>query len=168
MVSNECFLCADPNVGLSLNENRSYIKCYLGDTGLLISHTFDKNTLLEEEVYKQILNDKLSLNEGMFYENVIAQMLANNGHKLYFYTHYSNEKHRNDIEIDFLISNNNKLKYKIYPIEVKSTKNYSALSLDRFKEKFKKRIGKAYVVHPKNLKVKDGTIFIPPYMAWLL
>lgn len=63
MVSNECFLCADPNVGLSLNENRSYIKCYLGDTGLLISHTFDENTLLEEEVYKQILNDKLSLNE---------------------------------------------------------------------------------------------------------
>lgn len=168
MVSNECFLCADPNVGLSLNENRSYIKCYLGDTGLLISHTFDENTLLEEEVYKQILNDKLSLNEGMFFENVIAQMLANNGHKLYFYTHYSKEKHRNDIEIDFLISNNNKLKYKIYPIEVKSTKNYSTLSLDRFKEKFKKRIGKAYVVHPKNLKVKDGTIFIPPYMAWLL
>lgn len=104
----------------------------------------------------------------MFFENVIAQMLANNGHKLYFYTHYSNEKHRNDIEIDFLISNNNKLKYKIYPIEVKSTKNYSTLSLDRFKEKFKKRIGKAYVVHPKNLKVKDGTIFIPPYMVWLL
>ncbi len=44
MISNECFLCNDPNVGLSINENRSYVKCYLGDTGLLVSHTFDEQT----------------------------------------------------------------------------------------------------------------------------
>ena len=51
-----------------------------------------KNELLESEVYAQILNDKLSINEGMLYENVIVQMLVANGHKLYFYTHYSLEK----------------------------------------------------------------------------
>ena len=62
-----------------------------------------------------ILNDKLSINEGMLYENVIVQMLVANGHKLYFYTHYSIEKHRNDMEIDFIISNNSKLKYQMYP-----------------------------------------------------
>ena len=43
MICNECFLCNDPNVGLSLNENRSFIKCYMGDTGLLVSHTFGEN-----------------------------------------------------------------------------------------------------------------------------
>ena len=32
--------------------------------------------------------DKLSLNEGMLYENAIAQMLVANKHKLYFYTRY--------------------------------------------------------------------------------
>lgn len=106
MISNECFLCNDPNVGLSINENRAYVKCYLGDTGLLVSHAFDENELLEDEVYKQILGDKLNMNEGMLYENAIAQMLTANGHKLYFYTHYNAEKHRNDIEIDFLLSNN--------------------------------------------------------------
>ena len=53
------------------------------------------------------------------YENAIAQMLVANGHKLYFYTHYNADKHRNDIEIDFVISNNSKLKYKMFPIEVK-------------------------------------------------
>ncbi len=51
MISNECFLTNDPNVGLSLNENRAYIKCYMGDTGLLVSHAFDENELLDSKVY---------------------------------------------------------------------------------------------------------------------
>ena len=165
MISNECFLCNDPNVGLSINEKRTYVKCYLGDTGLLVSHAFDENELLENEVYKQILDEKLSMNEGMLYENVIAQMLVANGHKLYFYTHYNKEKHRNDIEIDFLISNNSKLKYKMYPIEVKSGKRYSITSLKRFKEKYADRIGECYVIHPRNLSIKEDILCIPPYMT---
>ncbi len=165
MISNECFLCKDPNIGLSLNESRAYVKCYLGDTGLLVSHAFDENELLEDEVYKQILGDKLSMNEGMLYENAIAQMLTANEHKLYFYTQYNAEKHRNDIEIDFLISNNSKLKYKVYPIEVKSGTRYSIKSLKRFKEKYKDRIGECYVIHPRNLSFKDDIICIPPYMT---
>ena len=168
MISNEAFLCNDPGVGLSINEDRTYVKCYMGDTGLLVSHAFDENELLEEEVYKQILLDKLSINEGMLYENVIAQMLVANKHKLYFYTHYNTDKHRNDIEIDFLLSNNSKLKYKIYPIEVKSSKKYSTISLLRFKEKYKTRIGECYIIHPKNLSIKDDIICIPPYMTFML
>lgn len=168
MICNECFLTRDPNIGLALNEDRSYIKCYMGDTGLLVSHAFDENSLADSELYRQIINDKLSLNEGMLYENVIAQMLVSNGHKLYFYTHYNDEKRRNDIEIDFIISNNNKLKYKIYPIEVKSTKKYSVASLERFKEKYSARIGECYVIHPKNLSKKDGITYLPAYMAMCL
>ncbi|MBE6966037.1 MAG: ATP-binding protein [Ruminococcaceae bacterium] len=168
MICNECFLTRDPNVGLALNEDRSYIKCYMGDTGLLVSHAFDENSLADSELYRQIINDKLSLNEGMLYENAIAQMLTSNGHKLYFYTHYNEEKRKNDIEIDFIISNNNKLKYKIYPIEVKSTKKYSITSLERFREKYSSRIGGCYVIHPKNLSVKDGITYLPAYMAMCL
>ena len=168
MIANECRKCDDPNVGLSLNESDTYIKCYLGDTGLLVSHAFDENELLENEVYKQILSGKLSLNEGMLYENVIAQMLVANGHRLFFYTHYSEEKHRNDIEIDFIISNNSKTRYKMYPIEVKSGKTYSLKSLVRFKEKYKQRIGGVYVIHPKNLIEKDDILCIPPYMTMCL
>lgn len=168
MICNECFLTRDPNVGLALNEDRSYIKCYMGDTGLLVSHAFDENSLADSELYRQIINDKLSLNEDMLYENAIAQMLTSNGHKLYFYTHYNEEKRKNDIEIDFIISNNNKLKYKIYPIEVKSTKKYSITSLERFREKYSSRIGGCYVIHPKNLSVKDGITYLPAYMAMCL
>ena len=165
MICNECFLTNDPQVGLSINEERTYVKCYMGDTGLLLSHAFDENELLEDEVYSQILNDKLSLNEGMLYENVISQMLTANGHKLYFYTHYSKEKHRNDIEIDFIISNNSRMKYRMHPIEVKSGKRYSTTSLNRFIEKYRSRIDKSYVIHPRNLLIKGDVLCIPPYMT---
>lgn len=165
MIANECRRATDPNVGLSLTESDAYIKCYLGDTGLLVSHTFDENELLEDEVYKQILGGKLGLNEGMLYENAVAQMLTANGHRLFFYTHYNEEKKRNDIEIDFIISNNSKTKYKMFPIEVKSGTNYSIESLRRFREKYKSRIGGCYVIHPRNLLEKDGILCIPPYMT---
>lgn len=168
MICNECFLTKDPNVGLSLNEERSYIKCYMGDTGLLVSHAFDENEISDEQLYRQIMRDKLSVNQGMLYENAIAQMLVANGHKLYFYTQYNAEKHRNDIEIDFIISNNSKLKYKIYPIEVKSGKRYTTSSLERFREKFKNRIGESYIIHPKEFRIENGIIFIPPYMTMCL
>ena len=97
--------------------------------------------------------------------NAIAQMLVANGHKLYFYTHYNENKHRNDMEIDFIISNNSRLKYKMFPIEVKLGKQYKTTSLNNFREKYKERIGKSYIIHPRNLIVKDGIICIPPYMT---
>ena len=140
-------------------------KRYLGDTGLLVSHAFDENELLEDEVYKQILDGKLGLNEGMLYENVIAQMLTANGHRLFFYTHYSEEKKRNDIEIDFIISNNSKTKYKMYSIEVNSGTRYTTDSLLKFREKYKVRIGGCYIIHPRNLIVNDDILCIPPYMT---
>ena len=118
--------------------------------------------------YYQILNDKLQINEGMFYENVIAQMLVSSGHRLFFFTHYNEEKHRNDIEIDFIISNGSKLKYRISPIEVKSTKKYSITSLERFRQRFGNRIESSIVIHPKNLKVENGIVYIPAYMAFCL
>ena len=86
-ISNECFLCNDPNVGLSLNEDRTYIKCYMGDTGLLVSHAFNDNEVVDNNLYKEILTGDLNLNNGMLFENAIAQALVSNGYKLYFYTH---------------------------------------------------------------------------------
>ena len=168
MMTNECFNCNDPNVGLSLNEDRTFIKCYMGDTGLLVSHAFTETEIAEGELYKQIIHDNLSINEGMLFENAIAQCLVANGYKLFFYTHYSEEKHRNDIEIDFLISNGSITKPKIYPIEVKSGKRYKTESLEKFVSLYRRRIGKAYIIHPKNLSVKGDVICIPSYMTMCL
>lgn len=168
MMVNECFNCNDPNVGLSLNEDRTYIKCYMGDTGLLISHAFSPSEIADEELYKRILHDDLSINEGMIFENAIAQCLSANGYRLFFYTRYNEDKHRNDIEIDFLISNGSKTKPMIFPIEVKSAKRYTTTSLDRFMDIFGKRVGRAYIIHTKNLSVKGKIVCIPCYMTMCL
>lgn len=166
MICNLCYKCNDPNVGFALNKNDSAVKCYMGDTGLLVSLAFSENQLMEEQLYRQIMNDRLSLNEGMIYENAIAQMITAKGRKLYFYTHYNEEKHRHDIEIDFLLSNESKLKFKVFPLEVKSSKNYTTTSLGKFKEMFGKKIAVQYIIHPKNLVVEGDIIKIPPYMFW--
>ncbi len=164
MICNLCYKCNDPNVGFSLNKNESFVKCYMGDTGLLVSLAFNENEIMEQQLYKQIMNEKLSLNQGMIYENMISQMIVAMGRKLYFYTRYNEEKHRNDIEIDFLLSNESKMNFRMYPIEVKSSKNYSAISLDKFKQLYEKKIALSYIVHPKNLLVDGEIIKIPPYM----
>lgn len=168
MITNECFNCSDPNVGLAINEERTFIKCYMGDTGLLISHAFNEKELSDGELFREILFKRLSINEGMLFENLVMQMLVAAGHRPFFYTHYNKEKHRNDLEIDFLISNKSKLNYKVYPIEVKSTDRYTTTSLTRFKEHFGSRIGGCYVIHPKNLAVKDGIVYLPAYMTFCL
>jgi hypothetical protein len=168
MICNLCYKCNDPNVGLALNKNEAFVKCYMGDTGLLVSHTFNENELMDQQLYKQIMDGKLALNEGMLYENVISQMIAAMDKKLYFYTRYSEEKHRNDIEIDFLISNDSKVNYRINPIEVKSSKNYTTTSLGRFKEVFGKKIETQIIIHPKNFSIDSEIIKIPPYMLWCL
>lgn len=169
MICNECFACSDPNIGLSLTESRKFIKCYMGDTGLLLAHTFDENIDGDSNIYKSLLHDRLSINKGMFFENMISQMLTANGHKLYFYNHFSEEKHRNDIEIDFIIANKSHINQKITPVEVKSSKNYTSTSLNKFKERFKDRISESYIIHPKNLSIReDGIICIPAYMTFCL
>ena len=169
MICNECFLCTDPNAGISLNEKRNFIKCYMGDTGLLLTHTFNENNDDKINFHNELMNDKLSINKGMFFENIVAQMLVASGHKLYFYTKYNEEKHRNDIEIDFLLSTGNRVSQKLIPIEVKSAKSYKTESLNRFIEIYKNRINRAFIIHPKNFSIREnGIICIPVYMTFCL
>ena len=41
MIVNVCYNSTAPNIGLKLNMDRVTMKCYMADTGLLISHAFD-------------------------------------------------------------------------------------------------------------------------------
>jgi len=56
----------------------------------------------------------------------------------------------------------------MYPIEVKSGKKYTTASLNRLNEKYKSRIGESYIIHPRNLVVKDRIVCIPAYMTFCL
>lgn len=70
MICNLCYRCNDPNVGFALNMENSAVKCYMGDTGLLVSLAFGENELAENNLYKQIMEGRLSINQGMLYENL--------------------------------------------------------------------------------------------------
>lgn len=123
MIANICYNSTEPNIGLKLNMDRMTLKCYMGDTGLLISHAFDENGLVSEEIYKKLLFDKLEVNKGMIIENIVAQMLAASGHKLYFYSNPSRDDKDARMEIDFLIAKSKiSNRHNISPIEVKSGK----------------------------------------------
>ena len=169
MITNICYNSTAPNIGLKLNMDRMTLKCYMADTGLLISHAFDENGLVSEEIYKKLLFDKLEVNKGMIMENIVAQMLTASGHKLYFYSNPSRDDASLRMGIDFLtakskISN----RHNISPIEVKSSKNYTLTSLRKFKEKYKEQLHIPYVLHPNDLKEEDGILFLPLYMTPLI
>ena len=164
MIVNTCFNATDPNVGLALSADHSTQKCYMADTGLLVTQTFMDKAFTENGLYRAILFDKLSINEGMIMENVVAQMLRTNGHKLYFYSRSDATNRKNDMEIDFLITEGK----KICPIEVKSNNYVSHSSLDKFRDKFSSKIGDSYILYSKDVIVKDGIIHLPIYMAMFL
>ena len=166
MIANVCFNSTEPNIGLKLNRDNSSYKVYMGDTGLLISHAFDENGIVSEEIYKKLLFGKLEVNEGMIFENIVSQMLVANGHNLYFYSNSSRTDKDSRMEIDFLVAKSKITnRHNISPIEVKSGKNYTLSSLNKFRKKYSEQTYEAFVLHTADLYIKDEITFLPVYMA---
>lgn len=169
MVVNTCYNATEPNVGLRLNRDSSSFKCYMADTGLLVSHAFDEHALAAEEVHRRILLDKIELNKGMLIENVVAQMLVAAGKPLYFFSRYDKGDSSGTMEIDFLMAKSKiGRRRNISPIEVKSGKNYTTASLDKFCTRYKMQTCDPVIVHAGDFSVKDGISRIPLYMVPLL
>lgn len=169
MVVNICYRATEPNIGLRLKRDSLAVKCYMGDTGLLISHAFDENAIVSEELYKKLMLSKLEINEGMLVENIVAQMLRASGHKLYFFSSYSKESAADRMEIDFLITKQTVTnRHNISPIEVKSGANYTHSSLTKFKKKYSKMLSTSYIIHSADLKLENDTCYLPLYMTPLL
>ena len=169
MIANICYNSTAPSIGLKLNMDRLTLKCYMADTGLLISHAFDENGIVSEEIYKKLLFDKLEFNKGMIVENLVAQMLTAAGHKLYFYSNPSRDEVSERMEIDFLIAKSKiSSRHNISPIEVKSGKNYTLTSLKKFRNKYAEQTDTPYVLHTGDLKEADGITYLPLYMTPLL
>lgn len=168
-VVNLCWGASEPSIGLRMKMNNQQLKCYMADTGLLISHAFDEKTITSEEIYRKLLLDKLEINKGMLVENMVAQMLRASGHKLYFYSHYSQEHSEDRMEIDFLIQKPSVTsRHNISPIEVKSSTRYTLSSLRKFYNKFAEQLSTPYVIHYQDMKIDDNIIFLPIYMTPLL
>ena len=152
----------DPNVGMSLTKDISKFKIFCADTGLFVTLAFWDKDHTENVIYQKLLNDKLSTNLGYVYENIIAQVLAASGNKLFYYTWPKDDTH--NYEIDFLLSRG----AKIHPIEVKSSGYKAHKSLDVFCEKYSHVVERRYLIYTKELKRDMETLLLPVYMTQFL
>lgn len=153
----------DPNAGLTRTKDLENFKLFVCDTGLFTTMLFMDKDFTDNIIYEKLLSDKLSVNLGYLYENVVAQILKANGNSLFYYT-FLDEKSRHNFEIDFLLARNN----KVCPIEIKSSGYKTHASLDAFSEKYSSRILNKYLVYTKDLG-KDKDVFsVPFYMTMFL
>ena len=157
---NVAYHADDPNTGMSNHKNLRKFKLFLADTGLFTTLVFKDKDFTENSIYEKLLSDKLSVNLGYLYENIVAQMLTAKGNELFYYT-FMNEKTRHNYEIDFILTRNN----KICPIEVKSSGYKTHASLDKFSEKYSGRIAEKYLVYTKDLQKDKDVLMLPVYMV---
>lgn len=165
-VVNTCYSATEPSIGLKLNRDEARYKLYMGDTGLLISHTFDQQTIRNDELYRKLILGKLEINKGMLTENLVSQMLCASGHTLYFYLKSDRHDSKNDMEIDFLTRKaTTTSRHNVNAIEVKSTQRYTTSSLDKFEAKFRNYVNECIIIHSGDLAVKNGKLYLPLYMG---
>ncbi len=153
----------DPASGLSTMYSGENFKLYLSDTGLLVTLMFMDKDFTENSIYTKLLNDKSSANLGIIYENVVAQILAAKGNRLFYHT-FADKKQKRNYEIDFILAEKN----KIIPVEVKSSGYKTHKSIDVFSKKYSKKIAGKLLIYTKDLKKEEEFLYLPVYMTqWI-
>lgn len=168
-IINIAYNTTEPNIGLGQRLDSNSLKCYMIDTGLLLSMTFNEREITSKEIYKKILFNKLTFNNGMIVENIVAQMLVASKNKLYFFSRNNREDSSETMEIDFLLSKSAITSmHNIIPIEVKSGKNYTYSSLNKLIGKYKDYLAQPIIIHTSDLKIENNILYLPIYMTILL
>ena len=161
MVVNTAYNATSPDIGIGMSLDGSSFKCYYADTGLLVSAAMNNGKGVDPRVLRGILYDNLGIDEGMFFENAVAQTLKASGHSLYFYSRKNRGDESCTMEIDFMVPNG----IKVCPVEVKSSKFKAHASLDRMIGKYARHLGRRYVVCTGEYLQSDGITYLPAYMA---
>ena len=163
---NLAFNTTEPSIGLGMKQKDNSLKCYMNDTGLMISHAFNERVIVSDQLYQKILKDKLEINAGMLMENIVAQMLTASGCKLFFYSNSSRDNKEDRMEIDFLISKKTiTSRHNISPIEVKSSTGFTTVSLEKCIKKYSSQLAQAYIIHTGDVKPDGNYLYIPLYMV---
>lgn len=104
-IINVCYCLDNPELPLRGNYNPDNYRLYYGDTGLLIAS-------LDDEAQADLRENKnFGVYKGALFENVVAQMLVQQGYGLYFYRNKTAT-----MEMDFFLRDADGL----VPVEVKS------------------------------------------------
>lgn len=135
---------------LSLYEDQTSFKIYYSDVGLLTTRmSVAPNAILQP--YN--LSDKM---RGMMAETFVAEQLVANGFSLHYWTS------GNSAEVDFVVQQDS---YSI-PIEVKSSDNVKAKSLQTYIKKYSPKY--SIRISAKNFGNENGIRSIPLYAIFCL
>lgn len=91
--------------------------------------------------------------------------------RLFYYSQSGKKEGEERLEIDFLTVRpfpDARNKPRVTPIEVKSSVRFRTVSLDRFVQKFRERIGNEIVVYPGPLRKEGRRLLVPLYAAHCL
>lgn len=146
---------SQPTYPLVQNAGKNLLKLYLNDVGLFTGLLYGNNIM-------PVLDDRLSVNLGAVYENVVAQELSSHGFPLYYYDNKKNG------EVDYLVDDVDNL--SSIPIEVKSGKDYTEHSaLDKFVNNEDYGVKRAFVLsNSREVKVVEGITYIPVYYVMFI
>lgn len=167
MIGNRCVCVSEPDVALGLYKQSERFKLYMGDTGLLVSQIMKTQKKTGENIYQSLIGNKLGINQGMIFENVVAQMLRAKGYELFFHEFEyqgKGEDTAKNYEIDFLLVKGK----RICPIEVKSSSYKQHKSFDCLRKKYQLKMNEKYILYTKDLCIEDGVTYLPLYMAGLI
>lgn len=156
-IVNCCYSLLDISPSLSLYTDLTKYKIYVSDTGLFVTMLFNSDDKEHEDIYNKLLSNKLNINLGYLYENVVSQMIVSSKRKLYYFTFPKKDSNKN-YEIDFLLSS----KGKAIPLEIKSRKVNVHESIDAFGKKYSKYTGAKYLISSKD-RFKDKDLTNLPY-----
>lgn len=105
---------------------------------------------------EDIIDGNLGIYKGAIYENIIADILAKKGKKLYYFEYNST------LEVDFFT----RYQKEIMAIEVKSAGNSKSKSLETLMSKY--NVKKGIKLAPSNYGKKNDIDIYPIYMAMFL
>ena len=148
-IINFCYNLSEPALPLEGNARSDIFKVYMRDTGLLVA-------MLDEGSAEDIMDGNLGIYKGAIYENIIADIFAKNGKKLYYYEKDSS------LEIDFFI----RYKKKAVAIEVKSAEKATSKSMTSIIQNYGVEHG--IKLSTKNVSGNDVVESFPLYMAMFL
>jgi len=143
---HKTFNITTPKIPLEAYVNFEFFKIYLVDVGLLgaKANLSAKTILQNNELFQEF--------RGSYIENVAAQALAKNHHKLYYWTS------EGKAELDFVFEHDG----IIHPLEIKSGMTNKKKSLRTYAQKYQPKL--SIKSSPKNLCKKDNSLNCPLYL----
>ena len=148
-IINFCYNLSEPALPLEGNAKSDIFKVYMRDTGLLVA-------MLDEGSAEDIIDGNLGIYKGAIYENIVADIFAKSGKKLYYYEKDSK------LEIDFFI----RYQKTATAVEVKSAEKATSKSMTSIIQNHGVKHG--IKLSAKNVSGNDTVESLPLYMAMFL